>query len=251
VTQNDTVPSSPAASVSHSEPWLASSPNRNLQLGTEPFCGSEGYKDFHMDVSTDNLDFFNASYASLDEDTNKPRFREASVETDDLDYIGPSGTLSNNQNDTDSDRDSVNTDDLNLSGNKIYDSAKITVQEATILLYAYIFRHHLTKEATKDLMKVIQYFLPIGVKSLPRSLYMLQKNLDVDFEKAKKHYYCPTCQGSIQFNGQCQKCQFCNTICEQKVLETKDDYFYLLDMRPVLRYILEVPDNATEVSIIF
>lgn len=98
------------------------------------------------------------------------------------------------------------------------------------------------------LWKVLQHFLPRGVESLPRSLYLLQKQLHVDFDRAKKHYYCPTCQGSIKYDGTMRvKCHFCQTVCVQNDLTEKDSYFYLMDMRPILQYILEIPKNATDV----
>lgn len=82
--------------------------------------------------------------------------------TESLNFIGPlvhpydnNDSDKDSDSDSDSDNDSVKTDELNASGNRIYEGAKITDQESIVLIYAYIFRHHLTKKATGDLMKVV------------------------------------------------------------------------------------------------
>lgn len=114
--------------------------------------------------------------------SHSPGEDNASIATESLNYIGPSAppSLNPSDNDTDSDNESVDTDELNASGNKIYDNAKITVQESVVLLYAYIFRHHTTRAATEDLMKVF-VLMTICILQVAPILYNHPSNIFYHF----------------------------------------------------------------------
>jgi len=104
---------------------------------------------------------------------------DASVCTDDLfDYIGPSYNPPSDDEDFEDDEGSVDTDDLNAFGNRLYNNARITQQESTVLIFSYICRHNLTKGAQNDLLKLLLQCLPKDVpdKTMPRFVYLLRKS---------------------------------------------------------------------------
>jgi len=125
--------------------------------------------------------------------------------------------------------------------------SKVTSKEFIVLLYSIVFRHHLTKACTNDVLQLLQYALPPGNK-LPTSNYLLEKSLNVDFEKADKMYYCSICEGPLFNDDEEQEtCVDCNFVSSKKELDKSDRYFFLLDIREVLRFSLEIPSNGDEV----
>jgi len=88
-------------------------------------------------------------------------------------YIGRYNEVEDEQEDEEEEDDDSDVDTviLNAAGaEKIYDNAKITAQESTVLLFSYINRHHSTKEATNDLLTLLYQYLPEGVSEnvIPR-----------------------------------------------------------------------------------
>lgn len=78
-------------------------------------------------------------------------------------YLARINEFDNEEDDEDDDSD-VDTVILNAcNSDKIYENAKITAQESTVLLFSYINRHHSTKEATNDLLTLLYQYLPEGV----------------------------------------------------------------------------------------
>jgi len=198
--------------------------------------------------------------------------------TDDLfDYIGPSYNPPSDDEDFEDDKSSddegsVDTDDLNAFGNRLYDNARITQQESTVLIFSYICRHNLTKAAQNDLLKLLLQYLPKDVpdNTIPRSVYLLRKSLNIDFSKSEKFYFCPNCKGTISFDTDPRprslymqkkiynqtltfskilfpRCVHCNTYSTKNALEKGDNYFFILDLRTVLRFVLQIPTNAEEI----
>lgn len=125
--------------------------------------------------------------------------------------------------------------------------ARVSAKECIVLLYGLVFRHNLTKECTNDILQFLQYILPEDTTGVPRSNYLLQKSLNVDFEKATKYYYCSNCEGPLASDEQHPFCVDCNQHCSVQALNKNDKFFFLLDMREVLKFTLETPCNGDEI----
>lgn len=115
------------------------------------------------------------------------------------------------------------------------------------MFYSIVFRHHVTKSCQSDWLELFHLALPEKTSNLPTSNYLMQRALNVDFEHADKFYYCSTCEGPLTGKEENELCQDCNLVSSKKALDRCDKYFYLLDMRQVLSYTLEIPVNGDEV----
>lgn len=115
------------------------------------------------------------------------------------------------------------------------------------MFYSIVFRHHLSKTCQSDLLELFHLALPEDTEGIPKSRYLLQKALNVDFEKADKYFYCDTCDGPLVGEEDREVCPDCKKVTSKKQLNQRDKYFYMLDMRQVLTYTLEIPANGDEV----
>lgn len=177
-----------------------------------------------------------------------------SISSTDLDYIGLRQRLADveaDEDDSSSERDSddssVPTDVIFASDELLYEGARITSKEAVVMLYGIVFRHNLTKECTDDFLKFLHVALPRDTNNLPTSKYLLEKALNVDFSKAKKQYYCSTCEGPLSSEEETPLCVDCNTRCSLATLDKHDKFFFLLDIREVLTFVLETDPIAEEI----
>jgi len=171
---------------------------------------------------------------------------ESVISEDLMDYIP--GQNEEDVDETDSDDDSsICTEELHADEGYLYEGSRITSKEMVVLIYAIVFRHNLTKECTEDILKLFNIALPLDTKNLPTSNYRLQKSLNIDFKKSQKHYYCSNCEGPLFSEEESQLCVDCNVVLDKKTLNRHDKFFFLLDIREVLRFALEIPTNGDEI----
>jgi len=163
--------------------------------------------------------------------------------SDSDDYIGGVGGV--NEEETDEDSDDENGEEL-YTDDPLYKGSSVTKKEALILMHAYIFRHNSSKQAVSDFLKIAARLVPKGESAcIPSSYYKFMTSLNIDIKSATKHYYCQRCQEPVtKFSVLCKEC---NTFNSKKDLESKDQYFYQLDLTKVLSFCLNIPSNGDDV----
>lgn len=213
-------------------------------------------------TNSSQQELFNYLPVFTQEELDFDDLENESISTTDLDFLGlrqrigeveqpaddSAGDPQSDEEEEEEDVDStVPTEVINASEDLLYEGARITSKEAVVMLYGMVFRHNLTKECTDDLLKFLHCILPQDTKNLPKSNYLLEKALNVDFSTAKKNYYCSICQGPLSSDEENPLCVHCNVRCSLATLNHYDKYFYLLDMRQVITFALETPCNAEEI----
>ncbi|CAL8105871.1 unnamed protein product [Orchesella dallaii] len=79
----------------------------------------------------------------------------------------------------------------------MYTNAKISEIESTILVFGFATRHRLTKEATEDLLTLLNHHMPIG-SSMPTSTYLLRKKFSPTVSSTvTTHYICDECSSYV------------------------------------------------------
>ena len=75
----------------------------------------------------------------------------------------------------------------------LYDGARISLKESMLLIMTFLTRHELTKEATRDLLSLIELhcLVPNRCRTSTHLFYGFFGKMT---SPAKKHYYCMFCQ---------------------------------------------------------
>jgi hypothetical protein len=121
----------------------------------------------------------------------------------------------------------------------LYPGSQITRKESTILIYSYVQRFKQSNASLKFLLKILNLHLPKGA-SVPRSKYLLEKELEPDFTGVKKRTYCPACEESVS-NEQLE-CPNCNSAINPKKQIALGMYYLQFDVRQSLRELLEIDE---------
>jgi len=121
----------------------------------------------------------------------------------------------------------------------LYPGCPITVDEWTMMVFAYALRHQLSKVAISDLLQMFKFCFPEDI-SLPGSQYLLEKNLDADYTKATKCFFCHNCEQQVETaNEVCANCQAGINASE---LVKSGKYFLMFDVSNALRGILDLKE---------
>lgn len=107
----------------------------------------------------------------------------------------------------------------------LYQGAYISKEEAHLLLFNFVIRHHLTDIALEHLIQLIDILLP---RPAFRSKYFFLKQFGSE-TFVRKIYYCPNCTNVLNCNedGANEKitCLRCNERFDKSVLSDDMKYF--------------------------
>ena len=118
----------------------------------------------------------------------------------------------------------------NCDDQMLYSGSLTTVQTSCIAISSFFHKHHLSKQAQVDLLRLQQQLLPIPNR-LPNSLYHFRRVVDFENDSAELHYYCSRCYSPTSSEtGTCS-----NALCGAEV---GNNYFIVLPICPQLRKLL-------------
>ncbi|KNC30417.1 hypothetical protein FF38_00815 [Lucilia cuprina] len=124
---------------------------------------------------------------------------------------------------------------IDISGmcdkNYLYESCRITVNEAVVNTLDMFMKHKFSKSALKDQLKLINRMLPNGHK-MPNTLYQFFKYIEDRAPPCTtiKHFFCKNCHINLP-KGECV-CKYCK--------DTNNSYFYEIDIIEQLIRLFEV-----------
>jgi len=119
----------------------------------------------------------------------------------------------------------------------------------TLLVHLLRTKHHLTKEATEDVMDIINDFstLSLNRKVLPKDARTVQKAYEPFLCRAHKHYLCFGCGAYVGKAGK-EDIYWCGT-CDATHSFKESEYFYYLPLKYQLRELFET--EYEKMSVVF
>ena len=99
--------------------------------------------------------------------------------------------------------------------NPLYPDSRVSADVSQLMLRSYFCRHHLTKQAQKDLLSLLQIHLPPCSTTMTKSLYLFENyqsvaSSEIETVEPEEHPFCGKCympiakQSSLCPNVQCQ-----------------------------------------------
>jgi hypothetical protein len=122
---------------------------------------------------------------------------------------------------------------------ELFPGCKISKRESTALIYALYLRFKFSKACLRLLLDVINCHLLKGY-NVPRSHYLLEKQLEPDLSQVSKSLYCDKCESLL--DNKTDACEKCNSVVNQVALLSSGKYYMQFDIAHVLRNLLELPD---------
>lgn len=107
--------------------------------------------------------------------------------------------------------------------------------EAMAMIICYVVANNLTWTSAEGLLKLINAIF--GMNVLPRSKYLLPKMGKKNECFAKHHYYCTSCNGLLEGDGNeaiCPTCQVKTSVTDAK---EQGGFFSILDMKEQLKLV--------------
>ena len=117
----------------------------------------------------------------------------------------------------------------------------LPTQTSLLLLNCYMCRHHLTRNAREDLLRLLQLHLP-SESELPGSLYLFHKatscsnHNNIDLEKIY-HHHCPKCYVALTCNT-ITNCP--NSLCDEQISYVSTPTFISLSIADQLKICFQV-----------
>ena len=129
----------------------------------------------------------------------------------------------------------------------LYNNSKITKDEATLLLIGYMAKNKLTRNASENLLKLLNFFLPTDT-TISESIYALKKSIPCTTTVTSKHYYCQECETYIGKvgKGKSHQCEKCNATKTQAKLDLSASYFLIFSIKAQLEFMLRSKDLAVQ-----
>ena len=124
-----------------------------------------------------------------------------SITRDDISPI-PQSTI--NEDDEDSPDPANVSNDSNHP--KLYPGSILTSRSSELAISSYISRHHLSRQAQEDLLRLLQLHIPES-RLIPSSVYSLKINSSLDEVVVQHayHYFCPRCHKGLS-DSECEVC---------------------------------------------
>ncbi|XP_070389647.1 uncharacterized protein [Dermacentor albipictus] len=121
----------------------------------------------------------------------------------------------------------------------LYPGSQLSLKESLLMITAFSLRHKLSKEATEDLLHLVELHLPCDTATATTS-FVLLKQFRSFLLSPSQHFYCPYCKvyiGKDIANG--LKCLECDSTYSVEELQKKSSFFVALSIEEQLRNILE------------
>lgn len=120
----------------------------------------------------------------------------------------------------------------------LYPGSVISQAQAFLLLLNFIIRFTLTNECVQALLELMDILFP---NTLPKSRYLLYKNLKIGSDYCKVHLFCENCLGYIGvYNGiqEHQECPGCSTDIDTEKTFKNGCFFLCMSIESQLRELL-------------
>lgn len=124
----------------------------------------------------------------------------------------------------------------------LYQGSRVTRGESLLLILGHSLKYHGSKEATENLLKVVEAHLPEDT-NFPSTKHHFFKHFTSVKDLLKAYFYCPLCStylctdpSATESTFKCTKCNKCST---QDELLFSGHYFIILDLESQFRESLE------------
>ncbi|XP_064461014.1 uncharacterized protein LOC135370983 [Ornithodoros turicata] len=127
---------------------------------------------------------------------------------------------------------------------KLFVGSRITQGESLFLIMSHALKYHSSKEATENLLKIIEAHLPEGT-SYPSTKYLFFKQFNMQRDSLNVYLYCSSCSELLckDSHDEClvesMTCSKCMTVNSRDKLFSAGNYFLSLDVEVQLRELLE------------
>ncbi|KAL1469416.1 hypothetical protein MTO96_041057 [Rhipicephalus appendiculatus] len=121
----------------------------------------------------------------------------------------------------------------------LYPGSQLSLKESLLMIAAFSLRHKLSKEATEDLLHLVELHLPRDTATVKTS-FVLLKQFRSFLLTPSQHFYCPSCREYIGKDlGNGLQCLECNCTYSTEELQKQSSFFIVLSIEEQLRSILE------------
>lgn len=121
----------------------------------------------------------------------------------------------------------------------LYPGSQLSLKESLLMIAAFSLHHSLSKEATEDLLHLVELHLPRETATVTTSFVLLKQFRSFRLMPSQ-HFYCPSCEEYIGKDvGNGLKCFECNCTYSAEELQRKSSFFIVLNIEEQLRSILE------------